>query len=89
MVTQVAATYADLYTWENLYTAYQNAVRGKRSRGAAAAFTFQLEDNLCQLQEELAAESYRLVLAADLLHSKTMQVLQSQITDNTPAIVID
>lgn len=59
MVTQVTATYADLYTWENLYTAYQNAVRGKRSRGAAAAFTFHLEDNLCQLQEELATESYR------------------------------
>ncbi len=34
-------------------------MRGKRSRGAVAAFTFQLEDNLFQLQEELAAETYR------------------------------
>lgn len=49
MVTQVADGYADIYTWENLYTAYRKAVKGKRSRRPAAAFEFKLEDNLIQL----------------------------------------
>ena len=59
MVTQVAGTYADLYAWENLYAAWRKAARGKRGRGAAAAFEYRLEDNLLRLQEELAAETYR------------------------------
>ena len=46
MVTQATATYAEMCTWENLYSAYRNAARGKRSRGAAAASEFRLEDNL-------------------------------------------
>ena len=59
MVTQVTGTYADLYAWENLYAAWRKAARGKRGRGAAAAFEYRLEDNLLRLQEELAAETYR------------------------------
>jgi retron-type reverse transcriptase len=59
MVSQVQGNYADLYTWDNLYRAYQRAARGKRSRQAAARFEFKLEDNLIQLQDELADESYQ------------------------------
>ncbi len=59
MVAQVTGVYADIYTWENLYTAYRKAAKGKRSRRPAAAFEFKLEDNLIQLQEELATETYR------------------------------
>ena len=49
MVTQVAGTYADIYSWENLYTAYRKAAKGKRGRRPAALFEFKLEDNLIQL----------------------------------------
>lgn len=59
MVAQVNGAYADIYTWENLYTAYRKAAKGKRSHRPAATFEFKLEDNLIQLQEELASESYR------------------------------
>ena len=57
MVTQVTGSYADIYQWENLYTAWRNAARGKRSQRAAAGFEFRLEDNLIALQEELADET--------------------------------
>lgn len=59
MPTQVTSSYADIYEWENLYTAWRNAARGKRSQRAAAGFEFRLEDNLIALQEELANESYQ------------------------------
>lgn len=59
MVTQVQGSYADVYAFENLYAAYLQAARGKRSRPPAARFEFRLEDNLVRLQEELAAETYR------------------------------
>jgi RNA-directed DNA polymerase len=59
MLTRVIGAYADIYTWENLYAAYRLAARGKRSRPAAAAFEYRLEDNLIRLQDELAAEIYR------------------------------
>ncbi|MEZ4867196.1 MAG: reverse transcriptase domain-containing protein [Caldilineaceae bacterium] len=59
MLAQVTATYADLYTWENLYRAYRKAAKGKRGRTAAAAFEYRLEDNLFQLQDELATATYR------------------------------
>ena len=59
MVTQVSASYADLYSWENLYAAFRKAARGKRGRSAAATFEYHLEDNLIQLQDDLAAEAYR------------------------------
>jgi len=36
MVTQVTGGFADIYTWENLYSAWRKAARGKRGRGAAA-----------------------------------------------------
>ncbi|MFN8446160.1 MAG: hypothetical protein U0175_35545 [Caldilineaceae bacterium] len=59
MPTQVTGSYADIYQWENLYNAWRNAARGKRSQRAAAGFEFRLEDNLIALQEELAEESYQ------------------------------
>jgi len=59
MVTQVTGTYADLYTWENLYRAYRKAAKGKRGRPTVAAFEFRLEDNLISLQDELADATYR------------------------------
>ncbi len=59
MISQVTAGYADVYRWENLYLAYRQAARGKRSRAPAARFEFHLEDNLIRLQEELAGETYR------------------------------
>ena len=58
MVAQVTGSYADIYSWENLHTAWRKAAKGKRGRRAAAAFEYRLEDNLIQLQEELAAERY-------------------------------
>ena len=36
MVAQVTGVYADIYRWENLYTAYRKAAKGKRGRPAAA-----------------------------------------------------
>ncbi len=59
MVAQVTGVYADIYRFDNLYFAYRDAARGKRSRPAAARFEFRLEDNLVRLQEELADETYR------------------------------
>jgi len=59
MVTQATATYAEMCTWENLYSAYRRAARGKRSRQAAAGFEFRLEDNLLELQVELLEHRYR------------------------------
>lgn len=47
-----------LIAWDNLLLAYRNASRGKRSRPDVAAFEYRLEDNLWQLQAELAAQRY-------------------------------
>ncbi len=59
MPTQVTGSYSNIYVWENLYTAWQRAAKGKRSQRPAAGFEFRLESNLFQLQDELASESYR------------------------------
>ena len=59
MVSQVTGAYADIHTWETLYLAYRKAARGKRGRAAAAAFEYRLEDNLIQLQDEVAAQAYQ------------------------------
>lgn len=47
-----------IISWENLRLAYQKAARGKRGRQAAAAFEFQIADNLLQLQMELENGRY-------------------------------
>lgn len=46
-------------TWENLRLAYQTASRGKRGRGATAAFEMLLADHLLELQRELEEKSYQ------------------------------
>jgi retron-type reverse transcriptase len=51
--------YKRIYAFENLYTAFRKARRGKRSRPDVAAFEFNLELELPRLQEELANETYR------------------------------
>lgn len=45
--------------WENLLLAYRKAARGKRGRSPAAAFEFQLADQLLELQAELENGTYR------------------------------
>jgi RNA-directed DNA polymerase len=49
----------ELCNWENLRLAYQNASRGKRGRGATAAFEMLLADHLLELQRELSEQTYQ------------------------------
>jgi len=51
--------YPKIHAFENLYWAYRKARKGKRSRPDVAAFEFNLELELPQLQLELASETYR------------------------------
>ena len=44
--------------WENLELAYRRARKGKRARKPVAAFEFDRERNLVELQEELCQKSY-------------------------------
>ena len=44
--------------FENLHRAFKNAARGKRGRPDVAAFEFDLERNLLELQAELQAQTY-------------------------------
>jgi retron-type reverse transcriptase len=50
--------YPQIVDFENLYLAFRKARKGKRNRLEVAAFEFDLEANLFQLQEELAARTY-------------------------------
>lgn len=56
-------TYKHLYpsitNFENLWLAFKAAARGKRSRPDVAAFEFDLEPNLLNLQADLQAHTYR------------------------------
>ena len=49
----------ELLSFPNLVRAVQNAARRKRSRGDVAAFLFDQEKHLCDLQAELTAKTYR------------------------------
>ena len=51
--------YTQLTSWDNLLLAYRKAAKGKRGKAYVAAFEHRLEDNLLQLQRELADFSYR------------------------------
>jgi len=51
--------YPIITSFENLYLAFQAAARGKRGQPNVAAFEWDLEANLLQLQEELEAKTYR------------------------------
>ena len=50
--------YAQIVSFENLYLAFRKARKGKRDRPEVAAFELDLEANLFQLQEDLAAHTY-------------------------------
>jgi RNA-directed DNA polymerase len=56
-------TYKHLFdkitTFDNLYWAYRAAAKGKRAKPAVAAFEFNLEANLIELQEQLQSGLYR------------------------------
>ncbi len=43
----------------NIWAAYKNAARGKRYQPAAAAFEYDLERNLIELEEELKSQTYQ------------------------------
>jgi retron-type reverse transcriptase len=45
--------------WENLLLAYQQASKGKRGHGSAAAFEHQLADRLVELRDDLLSQRYR------------------------------
>ncbi len=51
--------YGDLTNFANLYWAFRKAAKGKRGNAAVAAFEFDLEDHLIQIQEELISQSYK------------------------------
>jgi RNA-directed DNA polymerase len=51
--------YPQVHTWENLELAYRKARKGKRARDPVAAFEFDRERNLVELQEELRRKTYR------------------------------
>jgi len=50
--------YSQIYEWDNLYRAYRQARKGKRSRSPAATFEYGQEFNLLQLQQELEEKRY-------------------------------
>ena len=50
--------YEQLYTWDNLYVAFQKAARGKRGKSTVAQFEHRLEDELIRLQSELIDQIY-------------------------------
>jgi retron-type reverse transcriptase len=45
--------------FDNLYSAYQSAVKGKRFRSEVLVFSAMLEDNLFSIQDDLCAGTYR------------------------------
>ncbi len=51
--------YPDLASFGNLYVAFMGAARGKRGNPEVAAFEFDLEANLFQLESELCDRTYR------------------------------
>jgi len=55
----MGSIYKQICSWDNLWTAYKNAARGKRGRVATAAFELYLADHLLELQSELQKKYYR------------------------------
>ena len=51
--------YGELTNFSNLYWAFRKAAKGKRGNAAVAAFEFNLEDHLIQIQGELLVQSYK------------------------------
>ena len=59
MVKRYSNLYPQVTTFENLYTAFRKAAKGKRGQPNVAAFEFDLEHNLLTLQDELTQKTYR------------------------------
>jgi retron-type reverse transcriptase len=51
--------YPAIYDFDNLYTSYTVARRGKRHRTEVERFAYHLEDNLFRLQTELCTQTYQ------------------------------
>jgi RNA-directed DNA polymerase len=51
--------FAQICSFENLWNAFHQARKGKRSKGSVAAFEYDLERNLLTLERELGDGSYR------------------------------
>ena len=67
-----------LVSFDNLYLAYRKAARGKRSRPAAAAFEYRLEENLLALQQELKHAAYRPgAYASFLIHDPKRRLISA------------
>lgn len=58
-MNQPTPSFSALTSWENLWTAYGRASKGKRGQANVAHFEHRLEDNLCLLQDELQSQSYQ------------------------------
>jgi retron-type reverse transcriptase len=50
--------YPQVWNFENLYTAYRRARKGKRSKPGVAGFERQQEEELLQIQQELCEKTY-------------------------------
>lgn len=59
MVKRFGDLYPAVTSFEDLYLAYRKAAKGKRGQALVATFEFNLEANLCRLQDELAGQTYR------------------------------
>lgn len=51
--------FEQIIDYENLYTAFLNAIKGKRFRGEVLEFTNNLEENLITIQNELIHKTYQ------------------------------
>ena len=51
--------FAQVYAFDNLWSAFHQARKGKRSKGSVAAFEYRLERNLFELETALREGSYR------------------------------
>ena len=48
-----------IYSWENLFNAYQHAAKGKWFEDEVAKFSQNLEENLIEIQNELIKKTYK------------------------------
>ncbi|MBV6394224.1 MAG: hypothetical protein KPEEDBHJ_03477 [Anaerolineales bacterium] len=59
MGKQYFSLYESVYNPINIWWAYKNAARGKRYAPAVAAFEYDLEKNLIEIEDELREETYQ------------------------------
>lgn len=48
-----------IYSWENLFNAYQHAAKGKWFENEVVIFSQNLEENLIEIQNELINRTYK------------------------------